>query len=92
MDYRQLSATWLVGGAVYAQQNDELMVRERLVLVAAPAGVPDRRMLERLAERLRRGSPDDLRSMPGKRALRVFAAAAGDVGMHPGGMALIRRR
>jgi hypothetical protein len=78
--------------AVYAQRSDELMVRERLMLVAAPHGVPTSRIVERLTDRLRRTAPDDLRTMPGKRALRAFAEAANDAGFHPSGLAMVRRR
>ncbi len=78
--------------AVYAQWVDELMVRERLLLVATPDGVPSERCTRRLAERLRRTAPEDMRRMPGKRALRVFKDAATCAGFSPSGLAMVRRR
>lgn len=83
---------------VYAPQSFELVVRERLVLVTAGGlpsnqqGPPNQHAQAKLAQRLRSGSPEQLRAMPGKRALRFFADVALSVGVDPAGLALVRRR
>lgn len=78
--------------AVYSQSRVELMVRERLVLTSAVTPISEQREASRLSSRLRHNSPDELRAMPGKRALRLFAEAAHSVGKRPAGLALVRRR
>lgn len=78
--------------AVYSPKRVELMVRERLVLTAAGMPISEKREANRLSSHLRHNSPDELRAMPGKRALRLFAEAAHSVGKRPSGLALVRRR
>ncbi|MCO6045017.1 GAF domain-containing protein [Aeoliella sp. ICT_H6.2] len=78
--------------AVYSPSRVELLVRERLVLTAAGMPIAEKRDAHRLSSRLRHSSPDELRAMPGKRALRLFAEAAHSVGKRPAGLALVRRR
>jgi putative methionine-R-sulfoxide reductase with GAF domain len=76
----------------YASRYVELMVRERLVLATTNEVPPVARFNGRLACKLREPSAAELRMLPGKRALRLFADAMRSGGAEPAGMALVRRR
>lgn len=83
---------------IYTSRNFECMVRERLVLTTFGTPLLNHQTTAaqlsqaKLEERLRRGSPEQLRAMPGKRALRYFAEAAHNAGVSPASLALVRRR
>jgi putative methionine-R-sulfoxide reductase with GAF domain len=76
----------------YASRHVELMVRERLVLSTTNGITPVTRINSRLASKLQETSASELRMLPGKRALRLFADAMRSGGAEPAGMALVRRR
>lgn len=78
--------------AIYTPRTANLVVRERLVLVTSGHSLPAAAAIHRMAGKLRMASPSELRTMPGKRALRAFADAAQRVGLVPGGLAMVRRR
>ena len=77
---------------IYTPNSAELMVRERVVLATATDAFPNAYDLSRLADKLRHNAATDLRTLPGKRALRLFGEAAGLIGLQTASMALVRRR
>ncbi|WP_197528717.1 GAF domain-containing protein [Aeoliella mucimassa] len=77
---------------IYTPKSAELVVRERLILATASDKFPAPNALMRLADKLRHNSPADLRTLPGKRALRLFSEAAGTIGLQTASLALVRRR
>lgn len=78
--------------SVYAPRGVDLVVRERLVLATFATAVPTAQDIARLGGKLRSPSPGELRSMCGKRALRLFAEALDATPTVPAGLALVRRR
>ena len=77
---------------VYTPKSVELVIRERLILSTTLTGDPSSKALVRLADKLRHNASNELRQLPGKRALRIFGQAATAVGIAPASMAMARRR
>jgi hypothetical protein len=77
---------------VYVARGLDLFVRERLVLITSPESMSGRLSQARLARDLSQPSADELRAMPGKRALRLVADVVATSGAPPSSLALVRRR
>lgn len=78
--------------SIYSPRTVDLVVRERLVLATFASAVPTTRDIDAMGSKLRTPSPNELRSMCGKRALRLMAEACDTANLAPAGLALVRRR
>lgn len=77
---------------VYVAQRTELKVRERLVLLVSGQPLDSKGPTNKFASHLRKPTSAELRSMPGKRALRHLSEATDAMRMTPASSVLVRRR
>lgn len=77
---------------VYVAQRVELKVRERMALLVSGQPLDSKGPTAKLAGHLRKPTSAELRSMPGKRALRHLSEATDAMRMTPASSVLVRRR